>query len=289
MRRIGEFELLRVVESEGPLLAAAEFLPGSTPETFAQHAHWLQPRHVDPATGQLILCIQSYVVRTARYTILVDACVGNDKNRAQHRIAWHMQKWPYLEEMRKAGVTPEQVDFVLCTHLHTDHVGWNTQLKDGRWVPTFPKAKYIFAKQEYAFWEARHRQLGATGQALAFADSVLPIVEAKRAVLVEMDHEIDKGVWFEPAPGHTAGNVVVNVRSGAGHAVLTGDVIHHPIQLVRPDWSSRACEDREQSHRTRRALLERYADTETLFAPAHFASPSIGQVVRSGDHFRYRD
>jgi len=289
MRRVGEFEVRRVVESEGPLLKPEVFFPQSTPDIFAQHAHWLKPRHLEPASGLLVLCIQSYLVRTGRHTILVDACVGNDKDRAVHRPAWHRQNWPYLEDMCKAGVRPEEIDFVLCTHLHIDHVGWNTRLRNGRWVPTFPNAKYIFARQEYAFWEERHRQDGGAGQGMAFADSVLPVMEARQAVLVDTDHEIAAGVWFEPAPGHTAGNVVVNLRSGSDHAVLTGDVIHHPIQLVRPDWSSRACEDPVQSHRTRRALLERYADSATLFAPAHFASPSIGHVVRAGEHFAYRD
>jgi glyoxylase-like metal-dependent hydrolase (beta-lactamase superfamily II) len=115
------------------------------------------------------------------------------------------------------------------------------------------------------------------------------VIEAKKAVLVEGDHQITDGVWFEPAPGHTAGNVVVNLKSGDARAVLSGDVIHHPIQLVRPDWSSRACEDRDQSHRTRRALLERYADSDVLLGPAHFASPSFGRVTRVGDRFGWVD
>jgi len=285
MLKLGQFALSRVIESEAPILDPQVFFPDSTPEVFAQHARWLQPRHVDPKTGQLILCMQSYVVRTGRHTILVDACVGNDKDRAAHRMSWHMQSWPYLENLAAAGVRPEDVDFVLCTHLHTDHVGWNTRLQNGRWVPTFPKAKYIFARKEYAFWEARAK----SGQPQSFIDSVLPIVEAKRAVLVEGDHAIDDGVWFEPAPGHTEGNVVVNVESAGRRAVLCGDVIHHPVQLVRPDWSSRACEDKAQSAATRRGLLERICDTDTLLAPAHFASPSIGRVVREADHFGYRE
>jgi len=288
MHKLGAFTLERLVESEEPLVEPAVFFPQSTPEIFAEHAHWLQPTHVCPTSGKLILCMQSYIVRTGRHTILVDACVGEDKPRADQRPAWHMKKWSYLQDMARLGLTPEDIDFVLCTHLHTDHVGWNTRLVDGRWVPTFPNARYIFARREYAFWEARHREQGAAGHTQAYADSVLPVVEAGRAVLVEMDHQIEDGVWLEPAPGHTAGNVVVNVASGGASAVLVGDVMHHPIQLVRPDWSSRACEDREQSHATRRRLIERYADTDTLIAPAHFASPSVGRIVRSGDHFRYR-
>jgi glyoxylase-like metal-dependent hydrolase (beta-lactamase superfamily II) len=284
MLKLGDFALSRVIESEGPLLEAKTFFPDSNPEVFREHAHWLEPIHVDPASGQLILCMQSYVLRTARHTILVDACVGNDKDRAAHRMSWHMQSWPYLENLARAGFKPEDIDVVLCTHLHTDHVGWNTRLDNGRWVPTFPNAQYIFARKEYAFWEARAK----SGEPQSFLDSVVPIVEAKRAVLVDGDHQIDDGVWFEPAPGHTEGNVVLNVRSAGKHALLCGDVIHHPVQLVHPEWSSRACEDKVLSAITRRAMLDRIADTGTLLAPAHFASPSIGRVVREKNAFGYR-
>ena len=289
MRKLGEFTLDRAVESETFLMPPPVFLPESDPETFAEHAHWLQPRHVDPVTGKLAICVQSYVVRTPRHVILVDACVGDDKDRADRVPEWHMRKWGFLETLAKAGVTPEQVDFVLCTHLHIDHVGWNTRLENGRWVPTFPNAKYIFARKEAQYWEECMKGGQQGGHSQAYIDSVLPVIEAKKAVLVEGDHQITDGVWFEPAPGHTAGNVVVNVKSGASRAVLTGDVVHHPIQLVRPDWSSRACEDREQSHRTRAALLDRYADSDVLMAPAHFASPSFGRLVREGDRFGWRE
>jgi glyoxylase-like metal-dependent hydrolase (beta-lactamase superfamily II) len=199
-----------------------------------------------------------------------------------------MANFPYLEELGKAGVQPEEIDFVMCTHLHIDHVGWNTRLQDGRWVPTFPNAKYIFARKEYEFWEERDRS-GAEGPVPnVFDDSVLPVMEAGQAELVEMDYQFDNGLWFEPAPGHTAGNVVINLKSGDATAVLSGDVMHHPLQLARPDWSSRACEDHAQSARTRRALIERYADTPTLMCPAHFASPSMGHIVSRGDAFTYR-
>jgi glyoxylase-like metal-dependent hydrolase (beta-lactamase superfamily II) len=284
MLKLGQFALSRVIESEGPLLDAKVFFPDSNPEVFREHKHWLEPTHVDPASGQLILCMQSYVLRTGRHTILVDACVGNDKDRAAHRMSWHMQSWPYLENLARAGCKPEDIDFVLCTHLHTDHVGWNTRLENGRWVPTFPNARYIFARKEYAFWEARAK----SGQPQSFLDSVVPIIEAKRAVLVAGDHQIDDGVWFEPAPGHTEGNVILNVRSEGKHALLCGDVIHHPVQLVHPEWSSRACEDKALSAITRRAMLDRIADTDTLLAPAHFASPSVGRVVREKNAFGYR-
>ncbi|MDP7546655.1 MAG: MBL fold metallo-hydrolase [Alphaproteobacteria bacterium] len=288
MRQIGDFKLERVVESEEPLIAAEGFFPESTPDVFAEHAHWLQPRYVDPVSGKLVICVQSYIVRTPRHIIVVDACVGNDKERAVFP-QWHHQQSTYLADLAAAGVRPEEVDFVMCTHLHTDHVGWNTRLEDGRWVPTFPNARYIFARDEYRQAEAQMRLDASAGHPQAFADSVLPVMQAGQAVLVDHDHEIDHGVWLEPAPGHTPGNVVVNLKSGQGRAVLSGDVIHHPVQLVRPEWSSRACEDRPQSRQTRRAFIERYVDTDTLIAPAHFPSPSLGYIVAQDGHFGYRD
>ena len=287
MAVIGEFQISRVVEGEGPLFDAQTFLPDSTPDVIEANADWLIPQYIDPDSGQLILAIQSYIVRTPRHTILVDTCVGNDKPRPM-RPMWDMMNGPYLADLAVAGVQPEEVDFVLCTHLHVDHVGWNTRLVDGRWVPTFPNAKYIFAKKEYDFWETRHRE-GTQGPVPnVYDDSVLPVMEAGQAVLVDMDHQIGDGMWFEPAPGHTEGNVVVNLQSNDASAVLSGDVMHHPLQLVRPEWSSRACEDRDLSATTRRALIERYADTDTLMAPAHFASPSMGHIVSKGDAFGYR-
>ncbi|MFP6748950.1 MAG: MBL fold metallo-hydrolase [Alphaproteobacteria bacterium] len=287
MTNVGQFEISRVVESEGPFLGVQDFIPDAEQAVIEANRDWLMPRYIEPETNKIILTIQSYILRTPRHTILVDTCVGNDKHRPG-RPMFDQLKLPYLADLAAAGVRPEEVDFVLCTHLHVDHVGWNTQLIDGRWVPTFPNAKYIFARTEYDFWEQRHLD-GTEGKVPnVYDDSVLPVMEAGQAVLVDGDHQIDDGIWFEPAPGHTPGNVVLNLRSNGANAVLSGDVMHHPLQLVRPEWSSRACEDPVQSAATRRALIERYADTDTLIAPAHFASPTMGHIISKGDTFGYR-
>ena len=287
MKKIGQFEISRVVESEGPFLELQAFIPDATMDVVEANRDWLIPRYIEPETLKIVLNIQSYLLRTPRHTILVDTCVGNHKNRPG-RDMFHQLDLPYLADLAAAGVQPEEVDFVLCTHLHVDHVGWNTKLLNGRWVPTFPNAKYIFARKEYEFWEKRHVD-GTEGPVPnVYDDSVLPVMEAGQAVLVDMDHQIDDGLWFEPAPGHTAGNVVLNLQSQGENAVLSGDVLHHPIQLVCPEWSSRACEDRVQSAATRRALIERYADTDTLIAPAHFASPTMGHIISKGDAFAYQ-
>ena len=287
MQRIGAFTLQSVIELEAPFLSPFDFFPDATEDVFDRHAHWLKPRYQDTASGRLIFCFQSFILRTAHHTILVDSCIGNDKQRP-YRPDWHMRKGSFLADLAAIGVRPEAVDFVLCTHLHADHIGWNTRLEDGRWVPTFAAAKYVMSRREYAFWEERHRTDPTGPRQIAFADSVLPVVEANKAELVDGDHQIEDGVWLEPAPGHTPGNMVVNLRSGAATAVLLGDTIHHPVQLKHPDWSSMACEDKALSARTRRGLIERYADTATVMAPAHFPAPSICRFVSDGDAFGFR-
>ena len=287
MHQLGDIFISRGVESEQPFVNLYDFIPDATENVVEANRDWLIPKYIDPASMMIILNIQSYVLKTPNYTILVDACVGNHKERPG-RAMFHQLNTPYLDTLAEAGVQPEDIDIVMCTHLHVDHVGWNTKLVNGRWVPTFPNAKYIFARKEHDFWLQREKD-GTQGPVPnVYDDSVLPVMEAGQAVLVDMDHQIDDGLWFEPAPGHTAGNVVLNLQSQGENAVLSGDVMHHPIQLVCPEWSSRACEDRVQSAATRRALIERYADTDTLIAPAHFASPTMGHIISKGDAFAYQ-
>ncbi len=285
---IGATRVDRIVESEGPFAAPEFLLPGATAEIVEANADWLEPRYV--SGGQLVMSFHSFVLRTARHTILVDACVGNDKERPA-RPGWHRQKRPFLETLARAGVPPEAVDFVFCTHLHADHVGWNTRLENGRWVPTFPNARYVFARREYEHWE-RAQRAAADGEPPnhgSFADSVLPVVEAGRAVLVESDHEFEPGVHLEPAPGHTPGGCVLHARDGARHGVFIGDALHTPLQLADPALSSRFCSDPGQSARTRRALCERYADTDSLILAAHFPGPGPFRIVRRGRAFRLAD
>jgi glyoxylase-like metal-dependent hydrolase (beta-lactamase superfamily II) len=226
-------------------------------------------------------------VRTGRYTILVDSCIGNDKDRPT-RPKWHRRQGDFLTQLAAAGVTPDDVDFVMCTHLHADHVGWNTRLVNGAWVPTFPKAQYLIAEPEYAHWKRQHDS-NPPEPVLhgSFADSVLPVVQAGQAVMVRMDHEVEAGLHLEPAVGHTPGNVVIHVQNEGRHAVLLGDVLHHPVQLAYPEWSTRFCEDPAQSAKTRRGLIECYADTQTRLVTAHFAAPTFGRAVRDGASFGF--
>ncbi|NQV78926.1 MAG: MBL fold metallo-hydrolase [Alphaproteobacteria bacterium] len=283
---IGDVRIDRVVESEMPIFEPEFLFPDATRDALNAQRHWLEPHFVDAISGKLIMSFHTYIVRTPHHTILVDTCVGNDKHRPA-RDFWHHLSNPYLEDLARLGIAPEAVDYVMCTHLHVDHVGWNTRLVDGRWVPTFPNARYIFAREEYAFWQAKT----AAGEEVnhgSFDDSVLPIVEHGQAVMVESDHALEDHIWLAPAPGHTPGNIVVNIEGGGDSALLCGDTIHHAAQMTYPAWSSRFCDDPVLSRHTRTALIERLADTPTYLLAAHFPTPVAGHIVRHGDAFRFK-
>jgi glyoxylase-like metal-dependent hydrolase (beta-lactamase superfamily II) len=277
----GDIAIDRIVELEVPFSAALSFLPDLRPEILDEHRSWLTPRALDPQ-GNLIFCFQSYVVRTPHHTILIDSCVGNHKDRTAFP-AMHMKSDDtYMRALKSAGLTVDDIDFVLCTHLHFDHVGWNTRLADGRWVPTFPNARYLFAQREYAHWTEQH----AKTPVACIADSVLPIVEAKQAELVRSDHALDDHVRLLPTPGHTPDHFSVCLGRGRDDAIITGDVLHSPLQARYPELSMRADFDRKQAAVTRRSLLERCCDTGTLCCTAHFPTPSAGRITRWDDGFR---
>jgi len=288
--RIGEFQVSRVADFCGPAFDPTEFFPDFDPEILREHKALLGPELVDPVSGKLVFSFHSFVVRTPRHTILIDACIGNDKDRAA-RPQWHRMRTSFLDDLAAAGVRPEEVDYVMCTHLHWDHVGWNTRLRDGSWVPTFPNAKYVMARREFSHWQGVHERGEATPHATAFGDSILPVVKSGQSVLVDDDYALDDGLWLEGAPGHTPGNVVIHARSGQDRGLFVGDVLHHPIQLLKPEWSTRACSDMDLSRRTRTRLVEQYADSDTLILPAHFPPPTAGHIRRRGRayHFAFRE
>ena len=274
MQLIGNIQVARVVENEGPFAPVGFLLPEFRKEILHEH-RWLQPAYVDEEI-RAVMSFQSFLLRTPHHTILIDGCVGNNKERPE-RPMWHRQEGPYLDRLAAAGVRAKEVDVVFCTHLHADHVGWNTQLRDGRWVPTFPNARYIFARREYEHWEQLHRA-GARPNHDSFADSVLPVMEAKQADLVASDHEIETGIHLEAAYGHTPGTCLLHVKSGGEHGVFIGDVMHTPVQLADPGLSSRFCSDPAQSAVTRRALCERYADTASMLFTGHFPGSNAARI-----------
>jgi glyoxylase-like metal-dependent hydrolase (beta-lactamase superfamily II) len=284
--RVGDFDVQRITEFEGPFVAPETFFPDYDPAVLRENPDMADPRLIDPATGKLVFSFHCFVVRTGRHTILIDSCLGNDKERPT-RPQFHRLCTPFLADLANAGVRAEEVDYVMCTHLHWDHVGWNTRLENGRWVPTFPNARYVMARREFEHWQGAHARGGDSPHHLAFEDSVLPVVRAGQSVLVEDDYQFEDGLWFESAPGHTPGNVVIHARSRDERALFLGDVLHHQFQLMQPAWSTLACSDREQSRATRTRLVETHADLGTRLLPAHFPAPTVGRIVRRGSAFRY--
>ena len=286
MKLPGPFSITRVVETEGPFRPPDFLLPDAVPEEFAQTTVARDPRFYDAVNNRLIMGFYALVVRTQRNVILVDTCVGNDKERP-NLPDWHRRNGTFLADLAASGCPAESVTHVLCTHLHVDHVGWNTRLIGGRWVPTFPNAKYLMARKEVEHWEeTRQREPGVNHA--SWDDSVQPILDAGLAVIVDSDYEIEPGVRLMPAPGHTPGNVILCLDDGKSRAFLVGDTIHHPVQIERPQWSSRFCTDPAQACATRIALIERVADSGAWIMPAHFAAPTAVQITGGAQGFGFK-
>ncbi|MFI4988702.1 MAG: MBL fold metallo-hydrolase, partial [Alphaproteobacteria bacterium] len=289
---VGPVSLASVVEVERVVIDLAWMFPEAPADWIEENIDWLDARLLAPGAGKIVIAMQSFVIRTGKRTILVDTCIGNHKERPT--LAWmHRLDTPYLENLAEIGVRPADVDVVLCTHLHADHVGWNTRLSGGRWVPTFPKARYVIGRAEFDEFARQHRAAPAVPVARgAFADSVLPVVAAGQADFVEADHaverELDHGVWLEGTPGHTLGHVAVHVKGAGSHALLTGDAIHHPIQFAGLEVRMASDADRVQAAATRRRLAETYAETDTIILAAHFPLPTAGRIVRRGERFGFR-
>lgn len=284
--RIGTIAVDRIGDYEGPFFAPHEFFPDFDPAVVVEHAALLGPRLIEPGSGRLMFSFHSFVVRTGRHTILIDACIGNDKERPT-RPQFHRMRTSFIDDLARLGVKPEEVDYVMCTHLHWDHVGWNTRLQDGKWVPTFPNAKYVMAKKEFDHWQAFSLSGADSPHALAFGDSVLPVVKTGQALLVGDDYALDDGLWFEAYPGHTPGNVVIHARSGGERGVFIGDVLHHPLQCLRPEWSTAACTDAVMSRKSRTRLIEEHSDSGALILPAHFPTPTAGHIHPHKGSYRY--
>ena len=277
---VGDLTIHRVIEQETSFVPALEMLPGLTAEVLAENRAWMRQARALDDQDVLLLCFQSYVVKTPHHTILVDSCIGNDKPRP--RPKWNMKTDDtYLRGLSAAGFAVEDIDFVMCTHLHVDHVGWNTRLENGRWVPTFPKARYVFGRQEFDHWQAAD----AKAPVFPFQDSVLPVVEAGRAELVASEHAIGDHIRLMATPGHTPGHVSIAFGKGRDEAVAPGDLIHSPLQARYPELSTKFDVDQALAAVTRRGFLERYCDTETLCCMAHFPSPSVGRITRWGEGF----
>ena len=277
--RIGEVTITKIVELE--VTGGSRFiLPQATPEAILPIA-WLKPDFADER-GRLKMSIHALVIETQDRRIVVDTCLGNDKEN--RRIpAWNGLQTSFLANLAAAGYPPESIDAVICTHLHVDHVGWNTMLVDGSWVPTFPRARYLMGRVEFAHWTAQHAR---DDMAAVLADSVTPVWDAGLADLVETDHRLCDEVRLIPTLGHTPGHVSVRIASAGEEALITGDFMHHPCQIAHPDWSSTADGDPSEAQRTRERMLTRLADNPILVIGTHFAGRTAGHVVRDGDALR---
>ena len=280
---VGDTTIHRIVEQEAPMFGAYDFFPTLTKEMLDENRSWLEPKFF--TAGKVVLCVQSYIVRTPHHSILIDSCVGNNKQRPT-RPFWHMMKSEqYARNLAAHGFGVDSIDYVMCTHLHGDHVGWNTRLDNGRWVPTFPKAKYLFADRELEFWTQKENEDAA--KVPWMTDSVLPIVAAGRHEIVKSDHALSELVKLIPTPGHTIDHFSVHVGKPGRDAVITGDMIHSPIQARYPELVHFVDYDGKQAARSRREVFERFVDTPTLMCTAHFPSPSVGRLTRWGEGFKF--
>jgi glyoxylase-like metal-dependent hydrolase (beta-lactamase superfamily II) len=281
--RIGDVTITRIVELE--TTGGSRFiLPDATRDAVLPIA-WLRPHFADE-DGRLRMSIHALVVETPTRRIVVDTCLGNDK-QGRRIPTWNDLHGPFLADLAAAGYARETIDTVLCTYLHVDHVGWNTMLVDGRWRPTFPNARYLMGRIEYAHWRDCHAGSGGREDLRAvFADSVQPVFDAGLVDLVETDHRIDDAVSLIPTIGHTPGHVSVRICSGGQEALITGDFMHHPCQIARPEWASTADSDPAIARQTRERMLASLAHTPTLVIGTHFAAPTAGRIVRDGAVYR---
>jgi glyoxylase-like metal-dependent hydrolase (beta-lactamase superfamily II) len=267
-----------VVEVELPT-PGTFVLPDAVPENVAT-IPWLVPNFATP-DGILLMSIHALVVESQGRKILVDTCLGNDKKRAIPD--WSMRSGPFLKQLADAGHPRESIDTVVCTHLHVDHVGWNTMLVSGKWVPTFPQARYLIGRTEWDYWRSEPEN----PEEPIMSDSVKPIIDAGLADLIEADHKLTSEVWLEPTHGHTPGHVSVRIASGGEDAVITGDMMHHPSQIAKPEWASSFDWNQEKGRETRRSAIARWSAGGYLVIGTHFASPTAGKIVRDGDTWRF--
>lgn len=280
--KIGEVEVFQIVELEAGKIIQ-ESIKDAIPEN-TQKINWLYPHFADKG-GSLKALVQGFLIKSGNLNILIDTCNGNDKERTDIP-EWSNLQIDFLKRLCDTGVSKKDVDIVACTHLHMDHVGWNTKLEDDAWVPTFPNAKYIFVKGEYEYWSKKPKKEIADDKA-AFDDSVTPIIKTDLAELVEVNYNIDQSISFIPTPGHTPYHVSVLIESSGKQAIISGDVIHHPCQIVNPEWITIADTFPEKAVESRKGILKEIVDTDTLLIGSHFPSPVAGHVVGIKDGFKF--
>lgn len=272
---IGTASVTRVAEQESAFPAGG-FFPSASDDVLSGHADWLVPWALSPAL-EVKIVIQAMCVESEGRRIVVDTCVGQ---RPLPELFQPLSNdGSFLTALADAGFAREDVDVVICTHLHFDHVGWNTMWDDDRWVPTFPNARYVLARAEYSHWRDATEEAREAASAVTFADAVTPLFDFGVVDLVEPDHAVTGEVSLTPTPGHSPGHVSVRIRSGGAEALITGDCVHSPVQLAEPEWFTLVDSDADQSTATRRALVAECVDRDVLVIGTHFPPPTAGHVV----------
>jgi glyoxylase-like metal-dependent hydrolase (beta-lactamase superfamily II) len=280
----GAARITRIEESCGPGFPAPTLLPGWTEEIATRHRDWLVPTHLHAASNRLILSVHAWLLEFGGRRILIDTCGGDDKERPA-LPGFHRRRTGFLDRLLAAGVRPDDIDTVVITHMHVDHIGWNTRLIDGRWVPTFPRARYLFPRADFEDLAAQRTAADAT----LWSDSVAPVVDAGLADLTQDTTQLLPGLVIEPAPGHSPGHGVISLALPDGRtAAFCGDVAHHPIQFHEPQLSSAFCSDADAARRTRTGWLVRWADAGTWVFPGHFAGTFTGRVSHRDGRFGFR-
>jgi glyoxylase-like metal-dependent hydrolase (beta-lactamase superfamily II) len=263
-----------------------DIFPDYDQEIAAKHAHWMAPNHYDPGRDLIKLSVHSWLLQVDGKKFLIDCCCGNDRPR-KARPFWNMLNTPYLDRLAAAGARPDDIDFVMCTHLHHDHVGWNTQLRDGRWVPTFPNARYVFSKPDFEYYRDLDADPGNTEPVEfgTFRECVMPIVEGGHADLVTGPHRLSEFLDIIPAPGHSAGHVVFRLASGGAQALFIGDIFHHLLQVYYPDWNFPKNSNAEEARTSRRMVLDLAASSGALVFPGHVGAPFAGHIEAAAGGF----
>jgi glyoxylase-like metal-dependent hydrolase (beta-lactamase superfamily II) len=276
---VGACTITSVLEEETEHIPPEFFFPDATARDVLEHP-WVVPEFAD-ADGRIAMRVQAFVIEHRRRCVLVDPCVGNMKKRPLP--FWNEKSWPFLERFADAGFTPERIDTVVHTHLHADHVGWDTRLADGAWVPTFTRARHLYTARELEWCKLSDNP----GTAGVYDDSVAPIFAAGLADLVDEDADLGDGLRLESTPGHTPGHVSLWIESEGATALVTGDFLHHPVQCAEPAWAEVGDLDREEARATRRRMLRRAAETGALFLGTHFPTRPAGRIVADGAAWRF--
>ena len=277
---IGDIQINRIVEMASPFDTVSNFFANAEPTEVEACRSQFEPWALCPTTGKIILVVQSYLVRTAHHTILIDTCVGCDKTIPFY-ADWNNRKdRSWLHKLSGCGVSVTDIDFVFCTHLHCDHVGWNTQRVDGRWVPTFPNAKYIISRTDF--------EIALQNNTIGYQENILPIVETNQIELVETDYRLNDNIWLESTPGHTLGHVAVGLSSKGQEAVMCGDLAHSPIQCLHPEWHAESDDDPMLAVETRKNFFYENCDRDRLVLSAHFPEPSVGKIIHGANAYQFR-